>query len=857
MKNYLFLLIALIISVASFAQKKNAKTETFKVWGNCEMCKERIEKTALKNGVSNATWDVNTKMLTIRFDSLKTSVAKIKQSLAVVGHDTKEFKANDDVYNKLPSCCHYKRETLNQTAEISTETTNTQENNDDNIIVGVVLEESKKGKINPIVGATVRCLTNNNYSVATDNSGVFKLSCEVPATIVVSYVGFKSDTIHVNNYDELKIILKNASGTNLTEVVVTSKRASTYISSISTLNTLNISSKELTKAACCNLSESFETSPSVDVSYADAVTGMKQIQLLGLSGNYTQMLVENIPSLRGLAGSFGLTFIPGSWIESIQVTKGTGSVANGYESIAGQINVEEKKPDASEKLLLNAYLNDMGRIEANVNLAHKLNNKWSTALLLHGNLSSMKVDNNKDGFLDLPLGQQINIINRWKYADNKGIIFQAAIKALQDDRQAGQEHFNASKDKFTTNAYGVGLKAEQYEIQTKLGYVFPQQKYKSIGLMLSATQYKNSSYYGLTPYNGNQKSIYANLIYQSIIGNTNHKYRTGISWQFDEFKEEYKLNNYNRTENVPGLFYEYTFSGVEKLNVVAGLRSDFHNNYGTQITPRLHVKYAATNNTDVRLSVGSGFRTANIFAENTGLMASARSFVIQGNNNYAYGLNPEKAWNYGLGIVQNFKQGNRKGSVSVDAYYTNFSNQIVTDVDANAQKVFFYNLDGKSYSTSVQVEVNYPLFAGFDIRAAYRFLDVKTTYQGTLMQKPLTAAHRAFINLAYETNNHWKFDYTMQWLSSKRLPNTSTNPIDKQMGNNSPSFVLANAQIAKQWNNGLEVYVGAENLGNFMQSNAIIDAANPFSNYFDASIIWGPIYGRMIYTGVRFKISKK
>ncbi|MBX2930349.1 MAG: TonB-dependent receptor [Chitinophagaceae bacterium] len=847
MKNYIFLFIATIISIAASAQRKNAKTETFKVFGKCEMCKERIEQTAFKAKASKANWDINTQMLTVSFDSLKTSVNKIKQRIADVGHDTEEFLAPDEVYEKLPSCCFYERKNNNNTN--TQETTHT-----DNVIIGIVLEETKKGKLLPIPQATVQSLTDKNIHVVTDSTGIFRLASKVPTSIIVSYVGYNSDTIHISNYDELKIILKNASNTGLTEVVVTSKRASTYISSISTRNTLHISSKELTKAACCNLSESFETSPSVDVSYADAVTGIKQIQLLGLSGNYSQMLVENIPALRGLSGNFGLTFIPGSWIEGIEVTKGTGSVVNGYESIAGQINIEEKKPDVAEKLLLNAYANDMGRYEANVNIAHKLNDKWSTALLLHGNISAMKRDDNKDGFLDAPIGQQINAINRWKYTDNKGFIFQAAIKALKDERQAGQESFNPSTDKFTTNAYGVGLKAEQYELQTKLSYVFPQQKFKSIGLLLSASEYKSGAYYGLTPYNGHQKSLYANLIYQSIIGNTNHKFRTGFSWQFDEYKEVYNLSNYNRVENVPGVFFEYTFSGVEKLNIIAGIRSDFHNNYGTQVTPRLHVKYAATNNTDLRLSIGSGFRTANVFAENTGLMVSARNFIIQNNNNYAYGLEPEKAWNYGIGVVQNFNYQNRKGSISVDAYYSHFIKQVVTDVDASPHNVIFYNLNGKSYSTSIQAEVNYPLLQDFDVRVAYRFLDVKTTYNGTLLQKSLIAPHRAFINLAYEAKHHWIFDFTMQWLSSKRLPNTSTNPIDKQMKAYSPSFFLANAQITKKWHNGLEIYIGAENLGSFVQPNVIIDAANPFGNYFDASMIWGPIQGRNIYTGLRFKI---
>lgn len=851
MKRILFLSISIVSSFILQAQKKNSKTETIKVWGACEMCKERIENAAYKAGVSKANWSVETHFLTVSYDSIKISKQKIERKIADVGHDTEEFISKEETYQALPDCCHYLRKDGDAAGHISL-TNPTQ-----HAITGIVLEENNKGKFTPLANASIKYISHNSSTIVTDSTGIFKMNVALPATVQVSYVGFVSDTLYINDADDLKIILKTSSNNKLTEVIISSKTPPTYVSRFSTLNTLNLSAKELTKAACCNLSESFETSPSVDVSYADAVTGMKQIQLLGLSGNYSQMLVENMPALRGLPGSFGLTFIPGPWVESIQVTKGTGSVVNGYESIAGQINVEEKKPDGAEKLLVNLYGNDMGRLEANINLAQKINNKWSTALLLHGNNVSMKTDKNNDGFLDLPIGNQINAINRWKYIDNKGFIFQAAIKALKDKRQAGQMDFNPATDKFTMNAYGVGLTAEQYEAQTKIGYVFPQQKYKSIGVMMSGVHYKSDAYYGLTPYKGDQKSFYANLIYQSIIGNSNHKFRTGFSWVYDKYDENYKSTSYKRTENVPGLFFEYTFNGIKDLEVIAGIRSDFHNEYKTQITPRLHAKYTAGKNTSFRLSVGSGFRTANIFAENTGLMASSRQFVITGSSLYGYGLQPEKATNYGLGILQNFKRKNRAGSISLDAYHTQFNNQVVIDLDTHPQRVYFSNLIGASFSTSIQLEVNYPLFPGFDVRAAYRWLNVKTTYNGQLMEKPLTAKNRAFINLAYEANGGWKFDYTMQWLSSKRLPNTSSNPVDKQMGSYSPGYVMANAQVSKQFGKNFEVYLGSENLGNFSQKTVIIDAANPFSNYFDASMVWGPVSGRMIYSGVRYKLKNK
>ena len=853
--KFIVTVLCAVISFTATAQKKNIKTETFKVYGTCIQCKNRIENTLADYGITKASWNIETNLLTVSYDSTKFSKSKIEQKLASAGHDTEDYQATDETYKSLPKCCYYERYIKpEQSLPIADTTKKTDDSNVKvHTITGVVLEEDKKGKMSPLVNATVRCL-NTNHTTTTDSSGVFQLPCSIPNQVAVSYVGFKSDTISITSPNEIKVILKNASSNSLKEVVVNAKNQSTYISSLSTFNTLNIGSKELTKAACCNLSESFETSPSIDVSYADAVTGIKQIQLLGLSGNYTQLLTENTPEIRGLAGSYGLTFIPGPWIEGIQVTKGTGSVVNGYESIAGQINIEEKKPDKPDKFFVNAYANNLGRLETTINLSKKINDKWSTALLAHANGVIPKIDDNKDGFLDIPLGRQFNIINRWKYADTKGVIAQFAVKALNDHRQAGEVDFNPSTDKLTTKKYGVGIDVQQYELLGKLGYMFPQQKYKSIGFIFSAIDYRNNSYYGLTKYDGNQKSVYANLIYQSIIGATIHKFRTGLSFANDHYNEHFNAAIYKRTETVPGAFFEYTYTG-KKFSAIVGLREDYHNEYGFITTPRLNLKYDFNPKTNLRFSVGSGFRMANIFAENSGVFVSARQYsIVNPSSGYGYGLNPEKAWNYGINFVHNFKYNNHSGSFGIDVYHTDFKNQVVVDIDASPQKILFYNLNGKSFSNSVQGELNYEPLKKLEVRLAYRWLDVQTNYNGTVLEKPLIAKHRAFINLAYETKSHWKFDYTTQWFSRKRLPNTTTNPVDKQFSGYSPSYIQMSGQVTKQFGSRWDVYVGAENITNYTQQNLIIAASQPFSQYFDGSITWGPVNGRIIYAGLRFKI---
>ncbi|QPH41787.1 TonB-dependent receptor [Pedobacter endophyticus] len=835
------------------AQKKNIITETFRVNGECIQCQNRIESALRSFGTDKASWSIETKMLTVSYDSTKLSKAKIEKRLADVGHDTEDFKADAKTYESLPSCCHYYRNNMPVSTGL-TPNSSREQGADMQTIRGVILEESKQAGPVPLVGATIYCIGTNHIST-TDSEGAFSLQCALPTQVAVSYVGYKPDTLNVNSTDDLKIILKPSSAANLNEVTVTGKNPTTYISSLSTLNTLNIGSMELTKAACCNLSESFETSPSVDVTYSDAVTGIKQIQLLGLSGNYTQITTENTPEIRGLAGSYGLTFIPGPWIEGIQVTKGTGSVVNGFESIAGQINVEELKPDKMDRLFVNAYANEAGRLETTTNLSQVINDNWSTALLLHANGVGTRNDNNDDGFLDIPKGRQLNVINRWQYANTKGVFAQFAIKALSDRRQAGQTDFDAATDKLTTNQYGVGIDVSQYGLSGKLGYIFPQQKYKSIGFIFSAHRYNNSSYYGLTSYNAKQNSVYANLIYQSIIGTTNHKFRTGLSFIDDRYNETYNIENFKRKEIVPGAFFEYTYAASDKFTAIGGLRFDYHNAYGLMTTPRLHLKYDFTPQTNLRFSVGSGFRTANIFAENSGLFASARQYsILNPTSNYGYGLSPEKAWNYGFNFVRKFKLNNRSGAFSFDAYRTSFTNQVVVDVDASPQEINFYNLKGKSFSNSLQAEFNYELIKKLDVRLAYRWLDVRTNYHGTVLEKPLIAKHRAFVNLAYEASKQWKFDLTTQWLSKKRLPYTGSNPSDKQLGLYSPAFVQMSAQVTKQFGDKWDVYVGAENLTNFKQQNPIVSADQPFSPYFDGSMVWGPIYGRMVYVGMRFRI---
>lgn len=726
---------------------------------------------------------------------------------------------------------------------------------------GTVVDEANL----PLMGAEVYW-NGTQIGVSTDDNGTFTLKrTENSNTLVISYIGYKTKTVKVTNSEALHIQLEPQSA--LEEVVVTQKRANTMKSQWQVANLHTMSSGELLKAACCNLSESFSTNPSIDVNFSDAVTGNKQIKMLGLTSPYILMAEENIPAMRGASQAYGLSFVPGTWIESIQITKGAGSVINGYESISGQINYEIEKPINARPFFLNLYTSEDSRYELNAHTKVKLSDKWATSLLAHGNVRQRKSDHNHDGFIDNPIGNQINLLNRWQYSNaEKGWVSFVNLNYMKDERQAGQIGYNPLTDKGTTNAWGSEVNSERFTLSNKTGYVFPDTPYKSIGLQNSFQSHRQDSYFGLNSYDIHQKSWYGNLIYNSIIGNTQHKFATGLSGTYDDYNEQLTTStlagDFSRIDRSVGAFFEYTYDNSSNFSFVAGIRADSHNNLGNFITPRFHLRYNPWKEATFRLSAGRGKRAANVIAENQQLLASSRQLhIIGGDGGKLYGLNPEIAWNYGASFLQAFKIWGKNAELSVDLYRTHFDNQVVIDLDHSPQQALFYNLDGKSFANSLQAEVSITPVKGLDFKAAYKYYDVQTQFTKGQLEKTLTPKHRWFANIAYETpdtheNNHsqWKFDVTFNWLGEQRLPTTATNPLAYRLSDYAPSFATLNAQITRVFSKKFEVYVGGENITNYKQANGILAADAPFGAYFDSTMQYAPAFGQMYYAGMRFKL---
>lgn len=716
---------------------------------------------------------------------------------------------------------------------------------------GSIFEKGKNNTENPVSGAKI--IFNKQHFAFTDRSGKFALQVpDTARTIIIQYPHIGSDTVTLTDLSkDLRIVYPYYQDIN--EVVIRQRRFATEISLLTPQKVERISGRELLKAACCNLGESFETTPSVDVSFTDAVTGYKQIQLLGLAGPYTLITRENIPEVRGLASITGLTFTPGQWIDGMQLSKGTGSVVNGYEGLAGQINVELRKPMDGDKQFVNLYQSNQGRTEGNAYLAFEPKKKLYTNFFLHGKSQWIKVDQNHDHFIDQPMGNSVIAANRWLWFGKKGRELQLGIKYNDTRNWGGSFDFNHTEDPTSSSAWGMKLITFRLDAWSKIGKVFELKPWKSMGLQLAFSDHRQDMVFGRKAYNAHEQSFYANYIFQSIIGNTNRVIKAGATFQLTNRHETVVLNHYNTQEMVPGIFSEYAHTFSKKVNAVLGLRMDYHDLYGLYVTPRFHMRYAPTDALSIRASAGMAYRTATIFSENLSLFSTNRTVLImpsQGNG--AYGLKNEQAINSGLNATYKFKYNYRPGTFSVDYYYTRFLRQVVVDWE-ESPFVKFYNSTKTSFAHSLQCQFDYELMRKMDLRMAYRYHDVQTTYENTFRQRPLNARHRAFINLSYTTRSKWSFDYTLQWTGSKRVPSTQGNPDGLRRDTKSPSFITMNAHINKTLGNGFEAYAGVENMLNYMQAEPIIDSKNPFGSYFDASLIWGPVMGRSFYAGLRYK----
>lgn len=726
------------------------------------------------------------------------------------------------------------------------------------ILRGVIKERSTNGNITSLVGANI-IWQGTTIGTTSDSDGKFEISySDESNTLVVSYIGYKTETITINEPKFVEVIL-SPEAAELNKVEVIENAPSTQLDYLGIENRSILTSKELQKAACCTLAESFETNPSIDVSFTDAISGVRQIEMMGLSGIYTQTTMEALPYIRGLMSNVGLSFVPGTWIKAINVSKGVGSVANGFESITGQIDLSMQKPFGDEGEnpgFLNIYGDDNQRFEGNFNYRYSLNENLSSITFLHASSRKLRKDINSDLFIDMPTFNTFNLMQRWQYLSFDGWESQIGFQILSDERDGG----TVNSDNSIKPVYKYGSTNKLFNIYGKTGYVFPDDNSRSYGLQWSYNFYKNSSRFGIKSYDGKEKNLYLNFIYQFKFFSQLNIIRTGASFVYDEFNETFENNEYDRVERTAGVFAEYIYKPIDELSAVIGLRGDIHNKFKFLLTPRLHIRYSPQPNWVLRTAVGKGYRSSNIFTEYASSFASSRNVNIFRSNNFGTGLEQESAWNYGFNLTHYFLFDYRDATISLDFYRTDFEKTTIADLDSNPDSINFSSVVNGTYSNTFQAELNIEPILFFNARLAYKYIDSKQFINGSWLEKPFTAKHRALLNLAYKTSKdelndpQMFYDITLQWFGMKRIPSTANNPIGLRAREYSPSFVLVNVQVTRSFSELFDLYVGVENLFDFRQNDPIVNPANPNGQYFDASLIWGPLGGRMIYAGLRYKI---
>ncbi|MDR3227199.1 MAG: TonB-dependent receptor [Prevotellaceae bacterium] len=717
-------------------------------------------------------------------------------------------------------------------------------------ITGKIFAIDSKGNKNPLGFATI-VWEKTNVGVSADENGNFsiKKNNDENSKLIASFVGYVNDTLVIpREAEEVEFVLIEESQ-SLSGATVVARQKGSYISKLSPIMMEVITQAGLSKLACCNLAESFENTASVSVGYSDAVSGARQIRMLGLAGTYVQMLDENIPTLRGIASTYGLSFTPGQWLESIQVSKGTSSVLNGYEAVTGQINVEHRKPDNSQPLFVNLYADADERTEANITSALKLNEKLSTIIFTHGSIDIKKRDDNNDGFIDSPQRKQVNVGNRWLYSADK-VIVHFGYRFLTESREGGQMQTN------TPNAYISNIDNKHFNSYLKVGIPFNEGGSRSLGIITSYAYHKQNSFFGKKMYDAQQNSLISNVLWQSAFDkDEKHRYTLGATFSHDNYKETFADSKFanswigDRTENVAGVFAQYTFKPTDNFDLLAGIRADNNNLFKeTLITPRIHLRYNFAKNSTVRASAGRGFYSPNVISDNIGTLATGRKILIDND------IKIEKAWTMGLSFIQNFKVSeNRSGYVSADFFRTTFQNQTIVDVEESDEFIHISNLKGKSYSNSYQIDFSIDAIERFNIFATFRYNQTKVDMSRGLVEKPLVDRFKAILNLSYSTKfEKWRFDFTAQLNGSSRLPFYAAQILEKERSKTYPVFF---AQITKKYKR-LDVYLGVENIGNYMQKQAIINAENPFDNKFDASVVYAPLMRRKIYAGIRFRIDK-
>ncbi len=761
-----------------------------------------------------------------------------------------------------------------------------------------------KGKVldkagEPLIGAAVYWADTNIGSSAGAEGAFTIYRVKGYDRLVASYLGYRNDTIRVEAERPIEFRL-DSEGLEMESVVVEGTQSGNFVKRDGLMKNEMISFAGLCKMACCNLAESFENSASVTVGYSDAISGARQIKMLGLAGTYTQIMDENRPMMRGLSAPYGLSYTPGMWLNSIQVSKGISSVAAGHEAITGQINLEHRKPTDEERLFVNLYLDDELRPEINLSSAIPLtaDKKLSTVILFHGSADTdvREMDHNHDLFRDQPETNLLSLSNRWLYQADNGMQMRWGFKLLQENRLGGMMEYEDTKEdrslmaeRWNWQEQGVEMPAYGSHIRNREGGAYfkigvpvgaaiydaesEEEKRSSIALTADFDHYDETAYFGLNDYRGAENIASVNLAFnhyfsprssvimglQAYHSSVNEELMNRTPW-IDDQTLAYRLD---REEQETGLYGEYTYSIRDKLSLVAGLRGDYNSFYDRLFcTPRGHIRWNITPLTTLRLSAGLGYRSTNIFTDNIGIMTTGRRIVFNDGRTDAKGWfddfdRMEKALTVGGSLTQTFSlAGTENATLSFDYFRTEFSHAVVVDQEWDPSLINIYTSDGKSYTDTYQIDFSWTPAERLDLFATFRYTDSQMTIRrpdGTTasVERPMVNRYKTLLNIQYATRFRvWVFDVTAQLNGSARIPTQTGILADDSY---SPEYPMFYAQVTRKVGK-FDLYLGCENIADYRQKVPIVNAKNPYSTAFNSMNVWGPLMGRKFYFGLRFNL---
>ena len=745
----------------------------------------------------------------------------------------------------------------------------------------------------PLAGASVYW-AGTTVGTSADGGGAFRLHrVKGRELLVASFLGYVNDTLRVDAATQQAAFGLRAEGVELEGVVVEAVQSGNFVKRDGIVKGEMISFAGLCKMACCNLAESFENSASVTVGYSDAISGARQIKMLGLAGTYTQILDENRPVMRGLSAPYGLSYTPGMWLNSIQVSKGVASVTAGHDAITGQINLEHRKPTDEERLFVNLYLDDELRPEANISTAFPVSRdgKLSSVLLLHGSADTdvRKMDHNGDGFRDLPRSAQFNVANKWLYAADNGMQIRWGWKYVEESRLGGMLDYRNTRSMREAMArewdwertggtmplYGSHIRNRNANGYFKLGMPVgasvydadaQDEKRSNLALVADFDHFDEEAYFGLNDYAGRQNSVSVQAMYNHYF-TYRSSLNVGVQARLDYIRESL-LNrtpwidgrtradyDWDRNEEEVGAYAEYTYAVRDRFSVVAGLRGDYNAFYDRFfLTPRGHVKWNITPSTTLRASVGLGYRSTNVLTDNIGMLATGRAIVVPELGDLD---RLEQALTVGGSLTQTFglvEPGD--ATLSFDYFRTQFFHAVVVDQEYDPETIRVYGSSGPSWTDTYQIDFSWSPVERLDLFATFRYTDSEMTIRRSdgrpvQVERPLVSRYKTLLNIQYATKfRRWVFDATAQLNGPARIPTQTGDLADSR---HSPRYPMFYAQVSRKVGR-FDIYVGCENIADYRQEDPILNWENPYDYRFNSMNVWGPLMGRKFYAGLRFNL---